>query len=49
MTKKEKIEYILEIMPNVSKIIKHATDDQIESLYFQAQKKLEIELLEACY
>lgn len=39
MTKKDKIEYILEIMPNVSKIIKLATDEQIENLFIQAQEK----------
>lgn len=49
MTKKDKIEYILEIMPNVSKIIKLATEDQIEKLYEQAQEKFQMNLIEACY
>lgn len=49
MTKEEKIVYILEITPNVSKIIKFATDDQVENLYEQAQRKFQMNLIEACY
>ena len=49
MIKEEKIEYILEVMPNVSKIIKHATDDQIDNLFEQAQNKFQMNLIEACY
>ncbi len=49
MTKEEKIEYILEVTPNVSKIIRFVTEDQIESLYEQAQQKFQMNLIEACY
>lgn len=49
MTKTDKIEYILEVMPNVSKIIKFAEDKDIENLYEQARSKFQMELIEACY
>lgn len=49
MTKEEKIEYILEVTPNVSKIIKFATEGQIDNLFLQAQEKFHMNLIEACY
>lgn len=42
MTKQEKIEFILEVTPNLSKIIKFATDEQVDRLFEEAQKKLEV-------
>ena len=49
MTKEEKIEFILEVMPKVEKIIKFATEEQIEKLYEQGELKIELNLSEACY
>lgn len=46
---KEKIEFILEVMPKVEKIIGFATEDQIDKLFIQAQQKLDYELTEACF
>lgn len=49
MTKQEKIEYILEIMPNVAKIIKFATDEQIDKLLEQAKAKFDYDLTEMAF
>lgn len=49
MTKQEKIDFVLEIMPNVSKIIKFSTEDQLEKLVEQAKEKLDYELTEAAF
>lgn len=38
------IEFILEIMPNVKRIIDFATEDQIQALYEQAHAKLNYQL-----
>lgn len=40
MTKEEKIEFILEVTPNLSIIIKYATDEQIDRLYEDAHARL---------
>lgn len=48
-TAKEKIEFILAVMPNVEKIIKFATEKQINQLVQQAQEKLEHELDETSF
>lgn len=40
MTKQEKIEFILEVTPQLSIIIKYATDEQIDHLYQEAHDKL---------
>lgn len=49
MTKGEKITFILEVMPKVSRIIKFASDEQIDNLYLQARQKFDSMLIEACY
>lgn len=41
MTQQEKIEFILKVTPKLSKIIKFATDEQIDRLFEEAQKKRE--------
>ena len=41
MEQKEKIEFILEVSPNLEKIIKFANDDQIDNLVKDAQYKLD--------
>ncbi|MGX6962459.1 hypothetical protein [Vagococcus xieshaowenii] len=46
---KKKIEFILTIMPNVAKIIDHATEEQVDKLYQQAQEKFDYELEEGLY
>jgi len=49
MNQEGKIEFILEVMPNVERIISLATQEQIELLYKQAHEKLDFVLEEACY
>lgn len=49
MTKQEKIEFILEVTPNLSKIIKFATEEQIDRLVEDAKKKLDFCLTEASF
>lgn len=49
MTQQEKIDFILEIMPNVSKILSFATEDQIDKLVEQAKQKFDYELTEASF
>lgn len=40
MTKAEKIDFILEVSPNMKKIIAFASDEQIDQLVVDAKKKL---------
>ena len=40
MSKQEKVDFILEVTPQLSIIIKYATDEQIDHLYQEAHDKL---------
>lgn len=43
----KKIELIKTVFPNASRILPFATDENIEKLFEQAKKKVEVELDEA--
>lgn len=46
---KKKIDFILEVFPNVSKILDCATEDNLTKLYEQAKTKLTYQLNEASF
>ena len=49
MNKQEKIEFILAVFPNLDRIIKFATDAQIDRYVQEAQERLERHTLELAY
>lgn len=49
MSKQEKIDFILEVSPNMKKIIAFATDDQIDQLVEDTKKKMSYQIEKAQY
>lgn len=47
MTRKAKIDFILQIIPNADRIVPFATDKQIDQLVEDAKYKLDHKLIEA--